>query len=265
MIFYFSGTGNSLYVAQKLHESEGGELINIADAINQKRFKYKVMDNEKIGIVFPVYFFGLPPIVSKFVDQLIIESDAKPFIYTVITCAGGIGSADKMLGKQLKRRNIQLNSAFSVRMPRNYVMMYDVVDEKQNLTLQDAGKQIEKIAGLLEADKKGDFVTDRRLAILAPFLYKIYDIRRKTKNFYAIDACTSCGLCEEICPSKAIQITSGKPKWIKEKCNHCTACINRCPSQAIQYGNSTKKRGRYVNPNVKFSKTRKLKNKILKL
>jgi len=253
MIFYFSGTGNSLYVAQKLHENEGGELINIADAINQKHFKYNFTEEEKIGIIFPVYFFGLPPIVSKFIGQLIIENDAKPFIYTVITCAGGIGNADKILVKQLKQRNIQLNSAFSVKMPRNYVMMYDVGNEKQNLTLQDAEKQIEKIAGLLKADKKGNFVSDRRLAILTPLLYKFYEIRRKTKNFYATDACSSCGLCEEICPSKAIQITSGKPKWIKEKCNHCSACINRCPSKAIQYGNSTKNRGRYVNPNVKFS------------
>ncbi|HOI39753.1 MAG TPA: hypothetical protein PL168_03405 [Methanobacterium sp.] len=30
MIFYFSGTGNSLYVAQKLSENDGIKLIDIA-------------------------------------------------------------------------------------------------------------------------------------------------------------------------------------------------------------------------------------------
>ncbi len=42
MIFCFSGTGNSLYVAQKLCESE--EIIDMPDAMDKKRFKYEVKD-----------------------------------------------------------------------------------------------------------------------------------------------------------------------------------------------------------------------------
>ncbi len=254
MIFYFSGTGNSLYVAQKLHEADGEELIDMAGALKKKRFKYEVAEGEKIGIVFPVYFYGVPTIAAEFIGQLVIESSANPFIYTVITCGGSIGSADKMLANLLKQNNLELNSAFSVEMPSNYVIMYDVPDnEKQNITLDSAEKQIEKIAGLLESDKKGDFVSNRGLSILTPLAYRIYGIYRKTKKFYATNACTSCGLCEEICPSETIQLSSGKPEWINDKCSHCSACINRCPTKAIQYGNATKKRGRYVNPNVEFS------------
>lgn len=253
MIFYFSGTGNSLYAAQKLHENEGGELIDISDAMNKKRFKYMVKEDEKIGIVFPVYFYGLPTVVSEFIHQLTIDGNAKPFVYTVITCGGSIGNADKMLGNLLKQRNLQLNSAFSIKMPSNYVMMYGVPDkEKQNLTLRSAEKQIEEIVGLLKGNKEGDFVSNRGLSILTPLAYGLYGVFRKTKKFYATEACTSCGLCGEICPSETIKLTSGKPEWINEKCSHCSACINRCPAEAIQYGNSTK-RGRYVNPNVKFS------------
>ena len=256
MIFYFSGTGNSLYAAQKLHESEGGELINVSAAIKEKRFKYKVKEGEKVGIVFPVYYFAVPTVLYEFIDELEIESSAKPFVYAVVTCGGTSGNADKMLGNLLKQRNLQLNSVFSIKMPGNYVMWYDVSDnEKQNLTLQEAEEEIKKIAGLLKANKEGDFVSNRGPGILGVLTYPSYKmsgICRKTKKFYATDACTSCGLCEKICPSETIQITSGKPEWIKEKCCRCTACINRCPTKAIQYGGSTKKRGRYVNPNVKF-------------
>ena len=139
MIFYFSGTGNSLYVAQKLHEADGEELIDMAGALKEKRFKYEVAEGEKIGIVFPVYFYGLPTIAAEFIGQLVIESSANPFIYTVITCGGSIGSADKMLANLLKQNNLELNSAFSVEMPSNYVIMYDVPDnEKQNITLDSA-------------------------------------------------------------------------------------------------------------------------------
>lgn len=94
MIFYFSGTGNSLYVARKLQEIDGSELIDIADALNKKRFNYNVKENEKIGFIFPVYFYGLPNLVTEFVDKLKIESDKEPFIYSVITCGSAIGNAD---------------------------------------------------------------------------------------------------------------------------------------------------------------------------
>ncbi|MGI5933052.1 MAG: 4Fe-4S dicluster domain-containing protein, partial [Eubacterium sp.] len=33
-------------------------------------------------------------------------------------------------------------------------------------------------------------------------------------------------------------------------CTKCSACINRCPVQAIQYGKRTKKRPRYVHPDM---------------
>jgi NAD-dependent dihydropyrimidine dehydrogenase PreA subunit len=254
MIFYFSGTGNSLYAAEKLHDVEGGKLINISDALNEKQFKYKVNEGENIGIIFPVYFFGLPTIVSEFISQLTIENNDKPFVYTVITCGSSIGNAGKMLAKQLKQRDIQLNSIFSIEMPSNYVMMFDVNDkQKQDSSLKSAENEIDDIVELLKDNKKGDFSNHGHLAPLTPIAYMLYGIYRKTKNFYADDKCNNCGLCEKICPSKTIKITSNKPNWIKEKCSHCTACINRCPTQAIQYSNSTKKRGRYINPNVKFS------------
>lgn len=254
MIFYFSGTGNSLYVAKKLSENDESKLIDIAEAIHEKRFEYNVKKDEKIGFVFPVYFYGLPTFVTELVDQLTIKSGSKPIIYSVITCGGSIGNADKMLKKLLEKRNLELSSSFSVLMPSNYTMMYDVPDkEKQNIVLQNAEKEIEKIAKLLETNTKGDFAFHGYFSIFKPIVYPIYGIYRKTNKFYATEDCNNCGSCEEMCPSEVIQIKNGKPVWIEEKCSHCSGCINRCPTRAIQYGNSTLKRGRYVNPNVKFS------------
>lgn len=158
-----------------------------------------------------------------------------------------------MLGKLLRKRNLELNSSFSVIMPNNYNIMSNLPDrEKQNIILQNAEKEIEEITKLLKTDKKGNFAYHGYFFIFTPIVYPIYGIYRKTKNFYATEDCSNCQLCEEICPSKVIQIKNGKPRWIEEKCSHCSACINRCPTRAIQYGNSTIKRSRYVNPNIKF-------------
>lgn len=254
MIFYFSGTGNSLYVAQKLSKNDGSKLIDITKATREKNFVYEVKDAEKIGFVFPVYFYGLPTLVNEFVDQMTIKGDSKPFIYSIITCGGSIGNADKMLKKLLEKKNQQLSCSFSVLMPSNYTMMYDVpTKEEQNLVLQNAEKEIKKIIETLKTGKKGNFAFHGYLSLFTPILYPIYGIYRKTKKFYATEDCNNCGSCAEMCASDVIQIKNGTPIWIGEKCSHCSACINRCPTKAIQYGNSTIKRGRYVNPNVEFS------------
>jgi NAD-dependent dihydropyrimidine dehydrogenase PreA subunit len=80
----------------------------------------------------------------------------------------------------------------------------------------------------------------------------MYTHGRGTGRFYVDRTCTGCGRCVKVCPSKAIELIDRIPTWTKSKCLRCTACINRCPFKALQFGRSTRKRGRYVNPNVKF-------------
>jgi ferredoxin/flavodoxin len=254
LIFYFTGTGNCLYVARKIQEIEGGKLVNMAHALNEKKFNYKIEKGEKIGIIFPVYFWGLPTIVSEFVNKLNLKTTENPFIYTVITCGGHVGNADKNLGNLLELKNLKLNSSYSVKMPSNYIMIHDITNKENiNSVMGMAEKQVKKLIERIKKNKKGYFADHGSIAIVSPIPNRLYGVLRKTKKFYATEECTNCGQCEKICPSQIIHMEDGKPEWKEKKCSHCTACINRCPSQAIEYGNSTKKRGRYVNPYIEFS------------
>lgn len=54
MIFYFSGTGNSAWVARQLAEGQNEELLSIAMEIDRNK-AYKLKEGEKVGFVFPVY------------------------------------------------------------------------------------------------------------------------------------------------------------------------------------------------------------------
>ena len=83
MIFYFTGTGNSLYAAQKLAD-EGEEIISIIDALRRKAFHYVLKEKEKLGFVFPVYFYTVSDPVLEFVRNLKVENAG--FVYTVIPC-----------------------------------------------------------------------------------------------------------------------------------------------------------------------------------
>ena len=66
-LYYFTGTGNSLYIAKclkdKLNECE---LISIASLINQNSIN---ATSEKVGFIFPVYTWSLPKIVYDFVRR----------------------------------------------------------------------------------------------------------------------------------------------------------------------------------------------------
>ena len=61
-VYYFSGTGNSLWVAQKISEKiEDSELISIPKVVNKK----EGIKGEIIGIVCPIY--TIPLIVADFI------------------------------------------------------------------------------------------------------------------------------------------------------------------------------------------------------
>ena len=69
MIFYFTGTGNSLWAAKQLAK-DGEKLISIADARKNEEYKYSVHDKENVGFVFPVYCYTLSDVVLDFVSKL---------------------------------------------------------------------------------------------------------------------------------------------------------------------------------------------------
>lgn len=69
MIFYYTGTGNSLFAAKKLLK-ENESLISMANAVNNNEYKYRLEAGEKLGFVFPVYFYTVPKLVETFVEKL---------------------------------------------------------------------------------------------------------------------------------------------------------------------------------------------------
>ena len=245
MIFYFSATGNSKHAAEVIAEKTGDTAVDIVDALKNGIPENKT---DKTGFVFPVYFWGLPEIVKRFASLTEVKNSLGEYVFCVITCGANTGTADKMLEKVLGRK---MNYSFSLKMPDNYVMMYDPCEkEKAQKFLRHSDKEIETICGEIsrKENKKGGASGGELNSFIVS---KLYNPFRKTKNFFADDKCTSCGFCAKICPEEAIVIKNGKPEWTKKKCQHCTACINRCPAKAIQYGKKTAERGRYSYYNVK--------------
>lgn len=255
MIFYFSATGNSLYVAKKIGKETNTMAISISEVISHKDFHFTLAAEESVGFVFPTYFYGIPSIMKEFLSQLVLEGNPDPYLYLVLTCGTSTGNAGKMFEHLLNANGYKLSATHAVAMVDNYVLMFVMPDqEKAKHLLEAAEIKIDAVIEKIKSKELGDFnlIKGTVPSITSAFSYPLYQYGRKNKKFYVRDNCTHCGLCQKLCPSRAIHMENDIPVWKKNQCIHCLGCIHRCPVAAIEYGEGTIKRGRYVNPNVKF-------------
>lgn len=130
MIFYFTGTGNSLYTAKKL-ANQNESVINITDALKTEQFFYSLEEGESVGFIFPIYYWGLPTVIEEFLDKLKISNYKNPYTYAVCTCGQNIGDTMQILKKSLQSKNYHLDSGFSVPFLDNYILLYDIVSKEE--------------------------------------------------------------------------------------------------------------------------------------
>ncbi|MGB7788871.1 EFR1 family ferrodoxin [Methanoregula sp.] len=251
IIYYFTGTGNSLAAARKIAAVLGDcELVPVASLQDTTGDIHPGAD--RVGIVCPVYFTGLPVMVASFAGRL--DLSGSQYMFSVVT-PGGFGgpSALRQLDGILKRRSGRRPDAgFMVKMPSNYILMYEPPSGKKcEQILAAADVQLEDIAQAVKNSAKTGpgYSLLARLAHLLfypRFASRVHDDDRK---FSVNDRCTSCGTCAAICPAKNIELVGGRPVW-KHRCELCCGCIHLCPAEAIQAGKQTAVRVRYRNPEV---------------
>jgi len=245
VIFYLSGSGNSLYAAQQIAEKlEECRLETIGSYL---RKPYPVED-EAVGIVCPVYCFALPPVVAQFLEKL----QAKPnYCFGVVTIGGNQGRALKQMSEALNAKGVTLNYAQTVIMPDNF---FGIPDEKRKEQLKAAEHTIAKFAEEI-AQGKADVA-----AVKEAMLWKLFGTSaswwylKNRLNFekMTVDAakCVGCGICADICQMKNITLVDGKPTF-GTSCANCLGCVHWCPQSAISAGKLTvDNTRRYVNPNI---------------
>lgn len=262
MIVYFSGTGNGLYMAQKIGALLGDEILSIPElhrdkaksqaCIKQLTEGYKA----RLGIVFPIYAWNVPELVDAWLADFAIPKGT--YIYAVGVCGENVGNTFKHLSKKLHAKGLYLSAAYSVVSPNNYIVVgkTDVdAKERQVKLFGEMEKQAQEIADAVK-HKRADYyqvvkgpVPWLTTGLINPLFNRF---GRSDKAFYADTRCTHCGLCERICPVKNIHLDEDEhlPKW-RGHCTMCTACLHKCPVQAIQYGKATVGKGRYVHPGMK--------------
>ncbi len=249
MILYFSGTGNSRLVAQEL----GGLIHQEVFAIGEVGQPIEP-EGDSVGLVFPVYSWGVPPNVARFVMTL-----PEPFwenvkvrqlpVWVVMTCGDEVARAPEMITRILGKRGICPESIWSVQMPNNYVLLpgFDVDPKKlEEKKLRDCHGRIAEIAkGISEGIKTVDVVRGSWPGLKTGLVYPLF--KRwgiEPKKWHSRPTCVGCGICAKSCPQKNIAMIDGRPVWGPDCCS-CLACYHSCPRHAVEYGKMTAKKGQY--------------------
>ena len=250
MVFYFSGTGNSKWVAQTIANTFSEKVIEIGSAVIKENYSYAPEKEEYIGFVFPVHSWGIPPIVKKFIQRLVIENYAGQLIYAICTCGDECGYTQQQLLKLLQIKGWKSHHIYSIQMPNNYIAFpgFDIDSkELENKKKEDAKKILSEIIAAISADKKTAHYYRGSMSFLkSKIIYPLFcRFAINSKPFYSTDNCTGCGICVKKCPTQNIQIRNKRPVW-ENNCTQCLACIHYCPERAIEYGKVTQKKGRYT-------------------
>lgn len=247
MIIYFSGTGNSEYVANEIGKAIDDEVFNLFSKIRDE--DYSTISSDKPWIVVvPTYAWRIPRIVETWLKKTTLTGHKD--IYFVMTCAGAIGNAGKYIEKLCHSKQMVYQGTYQIIMPENYLALFNSSDKDEAISIIEKAKpQILKTIEIIKYKKKHlETKTGIKGCLNSSIVNEIfYPLFVHAKKFHVTDACIKCGKCKNLCPLNNISIQQGKPVW-SDKCTHCMACINRCPKQAIEYGKHTKGKPRYVFP-----------------
>lgn len=247
MLYYFSGTGNSLYAARKISERlDNCAIVPIVKTLASNR----PVLCERIIVVFPVYMYRAPHIVCRFFKRI----KSADQIIAVATMGGESGRALRQVQSILLKNNLDLFSGFEIAMPDNYTPIEGATSpDEQRTALEKADETISDIVKRIHA---GERTIEQNTSLFKVsvwpgiFFGYAYIIISKLGRYFRVEqSCNGCGTCEKVCPSATVTLHNGKPRW-SNGCEQCFACLQWCPMEAIQYGKKTKGKKRYRNLSV---------------
>ena len=242
-IFYFTGTGNSKYVAERIAEMTEATLIDTRKEI--KEWRPAVATDEDIVVVTPVYAWRIPRVLEEWLRKGRFAKAQR--IWYVMTCGDQIGGADKYNRKLSEDLGLTHMGTAEIIMPENYIAMFNAPFEEEakeiidraEIPIDNAACQIRDCIPIDPAPQEFPYVMST--SIVNPAFYKLFIHDRK---FFAKNSCTGCGKCASLCPLNNIVMKDGHPVWMGN-CTHCMACICYCPEEAIEYGKDSENRFRY--------------------
>lgn len=232
-IAYFSGTGNTEYVAKFLAKKfeEQGENIEISK-IELKNEKFSLENANMFLILSPVHSFDIPWPVYKWIKN--IESKEVKTSIILVSAGGYIpenSAAIRKIRTILKKKGCNIVYEDMVKMPLN--CFSGMKNGETKSILNEVPKKIEEVVVNIKNNVKKEIKPLTKGIILSKIsiFEKIFS-RLFAKGYVISESCNLCNWCVENCPTGNITIKNGKIHF-DLKCTLCLKCIYGCPKKAI--------------------------------
>lgn len=241
-IFYFTATGNSLYVAKRL----GGELYSIPQMMKEE---IREFSDEVIGFVFPCYGFDAPRMVRDFIQNSKFKAN---YFFAVMTYGNKAAAGLMQLEKIANNMGIVFNYTNEVLMIDNYLPVFKIEDQLKKESSKQTEEKLAEI--IIDIKIRQQHLTHKGVVseivskATSKFIKK-YHCGGGDKRFIVQEHCNGCKVCEKVCPINNIRV-GRKPEFL-HNCEGCFACIHHCPQTAIHLKlerNST----RFINRNIQL-------------
>ena len=264
-IFYFSATGNSLYVAEQL-KGEYGYTLSIPQLMKTGQREFEA---DEMGFVFPMYMHLAPQMVQEFIAGVRLKAD---YLFAILTYGARTTSAVELWQDVASKAGYHFDYINTVKMVDNWLHHFDMDEQKR------MDKHIPEQLRGIEAD----------LAVRRHWVQPVSDEERRQHNeayhlsgldktggfvfhseehFVVTSDCIRCGICTKVCPRGNWKLGVEKAETAG-RCDYCLACIHNCPKKAILFAKSSNPflkqeanpHARYRNPYVSVRQIQEANN-----
>lgn len=245
IIYWYSGTGNSLSAARRLAEHLHGETVLLP--VTALLYGYEQPAASVYGFVFPLYGAEAPWPVLEAIKQLKLPENAYTFAAATCNERGGVALDD--LNNFMMDHGMKLSYGRRIDMPGNCLPSSD---EENAERLRYEESDVQRIADNVNRRMLSSFhggnphmktVEDRRSSMH----------RAGLDRWVVNDSCIRCGTCASLCPMHNITLKDGIPQFGNE-CGFCFACWHWCPAKALSLAEfpvfSPEGRSQYRHPDI---------------
>lgn len=256
LTLYFSGTGNTKYVAELFSLNMGAACFSIESDMD---FSAEIKRHDTITICYPIYGSRMPLIMREFAAKHMANFAGKKLIIFVTQVAFS-GDGARVLTDLFPVNHIEVIYAEHFSMPNNVSNIFFLrqrSDKSIAKRMQAADRKLDSVCRNIKSGK----VKKRGFSVFSKLIGKVQgkpwqgDSRNssaaegtmeyRAKHSVKIDAnCTACKICVKCCPMNNFEGADGiiTPK---NNCTVCYRCINLCPQKAISVWFSAKPKWQY--------------------
>ena len=231
VILYFSGTGNSRFVAEHFAKRMQAAAYSIEQDVD---FEGLPAQEDSVAVCYPIYGSCVPRILREFVaEHPACFAEKKLIIFCTQMLFSGDGA--RAFARLLPGGEDRVIYAEHFLMPNN-ICNFSLFPIREKERLQKPPKALKRLDRVCAGLQKG-IVKKRGWNWFSTLLGKVQNVswpkieQQGRSSFLADESCIGCGLCVKSCPAHNLELIEGRVVQ-KDNCTLCYRCVNLCPKQS---------------------------------